>query len=98
MRGIADVIMGSGVLRPSQAWNAVQSLLDDPRVSIVDHLPMSHTKHWHDNIVRREPNPNLWTDAWLAALAQSHDCEMVTFDRGFRSFPKLGLRLLDPSA
>ena len=39
----------------------------------------------------------LWTDAWLAALAQALDCEMVTFDRGFRSFSKLKLRLLEPA-
>ena len=36
-------------------------------------------------------------DAWLAALAQAHDCEMVTFDRGFRTFSKLKLRLLEPA-
>ena len=38
--------------------------------------------------------PDLWTDAWLAALAQSGDADRVTFDRGFRSFPKLKLVLL----
>lgn len=38
--------------------------------------------------------PDLWTDAWLAALAQATDSEMTTFDKGFRSFPKLKLRLL----
>lgn len=46
-------------------------------------------------VARREPSPDLWTDAWLAALAQAHGCEMVTFDGGFRSFAKLKLRLLD---
>jgi len=46
--------------------------------------------------VRREPSPDLWTDAWLAALAEASDCEMVTFDRGFRSFSRLKLRLLVP--
>lgn len=46
-------------------------------------------------MARREPSPDLLTDAWLAALAQAHGCEMVTFDGGFRSFAKLKLRLLD---
>lgn len=86
--------MGSSVLRPPQAWNAVQSLIDDPRVEVVDQLPATHNKLWYDHVARREPSPALWTDAWLAALAQAHDCEMVTFDRGFRSFSKLRLRLL----
>ena len=91
-----DRVMGSGALRPAQAWSAVQRLIDDPRVSAVEQLPPAHAKLWYDNIVRREPTPDLWTDAWLAALAQAYDCEMVTFDRGFRSFSKLKLRLLRP--
>ena len=91
-------VMGSSVLRPAQAWNAVQSLLDDPRIEVLDQVPAAHGKFWYDNVVRREPSPDLWTDAWLAALAQAHDCEMVTFDRGFRSFSKLKLHLLEPAS
>jgi len=33
-------------------------------------------------------------DAWLAALAMSLDYEITTFDRGFKSFRGLRLRLL----
>jgi toxin-antitoxin system PIN domain toxin len=87
-------VMGSSVLRPAQAWTAVQSLIDDPRVEVVDQLPATHNKLWYDYVARREHSPDLWTDAWLAALAQTRNCEMVTFDRGFRSFSKLRLRLL----
>ena len=87
-------VMGSSVLRPAAAWSALQSLIDDPRVETVDQVPAPHHTLWYGNVARREPSPDLWTDAWLAALAQAHDCEMVTFDRGFRSFPKLKLRLL----
>ena len=90
-------VMGSSVLRPAAAWNVVQSLLDDPRVESIDQIPQEHQTLWYGNVVRREPTPDLWTDAWLAALAQAHDCEMVTFDRGFRSFSKLKLRLLEPA-
>jgi predicted nucleic acid-binding protein len=45
----------------------------------------------------REPTPNLWADAWLAALALSLDYELTTFDRGFRSFRGLRLKLLEMS-
>jgi predicted nucleic acid-binding protein len=62
---------------------------------VLDQVPAAHDKLWYDNVARREPSPDLWTDAWLAALAQAHDCEMVTFDRGFRSFSKLNLHLLE---
>ena len=88
-------VMGTSVLRPAQAWSAVQSLIDDPRIEVLDQVPAAHGKLWYDNVARREPSPDLWTDAWLAALAQAHDCEMVTFDRGFRSFSKLKLCLLE---
>lgn len=91
-------VMGSSVLRPAAAWNAVQSLVEDPRIQVLDQAPAAHAKLWYDNVARRESSPDLWTDAWLAALAQACDCEMVTFDRGFRSFSKLKLRLLDPAS
>jgi toxin-antitoxin system PIN domain toxin len=90
-------VMGSSVLPPAQAWDAVQQLIDDPRVSMIDQLPAGHAKLWRENVLRREATPNLWTDAWLAAAARISECEMVTFDRGFRSFPKLSLRLLVPA-
>ena len=88
-------VMGSSILRPSRAWTAVQCLIDDPRVFVVEKMPAGHAEFWYKNVARREPTPDLWTDAWLAALAQADDCEMVTFDRGFRSFTKLKLRLLE---
>jgi len=90
-------VMGSGTLTPDRAWEVVDQLLNDPRVSMIDQTPQTHTKHWQANVAGRQASPDLWTDAWLAALAQSTDCEMVTFDRGFRSFAKLKLRLLVPA-
>ena len=91
-------VMGSSTLRPSQAWGTVQRLIDDPRVSVIDQMPLTHAGLWLGNVARREPTPDLWTDAWLAAVAQAHDWEMTTFDRGFRAFAKLKLRLLDPAS
>ena len=89
-------VMGSSILRPEQAWDVLAELIDDPRIVIVDQAPKTHTQHWRANIEGREPSPDLWTDAWLAALAQATDCEMITFDRGFRSFANLKLHLLLP--
>ena len=89
-------VMGAGLLRPVEAWDVIERLARDPRISSVDQTPAGHATVWRNNVVRREPSPNLWTDAWLAALAITSDCEMVTFDRGFLSFAKLKLRLLKP--
>lgn len=89
-------VMGSSTLRPEQAWDVLGQLMDDPRIVMVDQVPRTHAQHWRSNIAGREPSPDLWTDAWLAALAQATDGEMITFDRGFRAFANLKLRLLSP--
>jgi toxin-antitoxin system PIN domain toxin len=89
-------VMGSSILRPELAWDALDLLIDDPRIVVIDQAPPTHAAHWRANVEGREPSPDLWTDAWLAALAQATDCEMTTFDRGFRSFAKLKLHLLSP--
>ena len=91
-------VMGSGTLRPVQALDVLDQLMGDPRVVVLEQPPPGHAAHWRTNVARREPTPNLWTDAWLAAWAQAGDLEMVTFDRGFRSFSKLRLKLLVPAA
>lgn len=90
-------VMGSGTLRPEHAWDALEQLMNDPRIWLIEQTPQTLSMYWRTNIVGREPSPDLWTDAWLAALAQATDCEMTTFDRGFRSFPNLKLQLLPPA-
>lgn len=91
-------VMGSSTLHPERAWEVVGELIGDPRVAVVEQLPQSHASHWLANVSGRPPSPDLWTDAWLAALAQALDAEMTTFDRGFLAFNKLKLRLLAPDA
>ncbi|MGH8538959.1 MAG: TA system VapC family ribonuclease toxin [Stenotrophobium sp.] len=89
-------VMGESVQRPEAAWSAVEALAIQPCVVTIDSVPAGHALNWRRNVAGREPTPDLWTDAWLAALAQSLDSEMVTFDRGFRQFKALKLRLLAP--
>ena len=38
--------------------------------------------------------PNLWTDAWLAATAESQGVGLTSFDTGFRSFALRNFELL----
>ena len=91
-------VMGSSILRPDQAWDVLDQLIDDPRIVVIDQAPQTHAQHWRANVEKRETCPDLWADAWLAALAQATDSEMTTFDRDFRSFPRLKLRLLSIAA
>jgi predicted nucleic acid-binding protein len=90
-------VMGTTTLYPERAWEAVGALIGDPRVVVIEQAPQSHATCWHACIAGRLPSPDLWTDAWLAALAQATDCEMTTFDRGFLAFNNLKLRLLAPN-
>lgn len=40
--------------------------------------------------------PKLWTDAWIAAIAVTNDCRIVSFDSDFSRFPGLKFLHLKP--
>ena len=88
--------MGPDTLHPERAWEVVGELIGDPRVVVIEQPPLSHASYWLACVDGRVPSPDLWTDAWLAALALATDSERTTFDRGFLAFNKLKLRLLTP--
>ena len=88
------VAMNGVPIAPEEALHAWQQLANDPRSVFSAAEPASHEASFVSLVSGRQPTPNLWTDAWLAALAQSLDCELATFDRGFRSFKGLKLRHL----
>ncbi len=84
-------------VRPEEALDAWGRLSNDPRSFHIDSHPAEHESRFVSLVTSREPTPNLWADAWLAALAMSLDYEVTTFDRGFKSFHRLKLRLLSIS-
>ena len=88
------VAMNGMPVTPDEAVQAWRQLQNDPRSLQIEAEPIGHEPRFVALISGREPTPNLWTDAWLAALALSLDYEMTTFDRGFKSFRGLKLRLL----
>jgi uncharacterized protein len=89
------VAMNGAPVRPEEALNAWGRLSNDPRSFHIDSSPAEHESRFVALVTSREPTPNLWADAWLAALAVSLDYEVATFDRGFKSFRGLKLRLLE---
>lgn len=91
-------VMGSDALLPARALDVWATLAANPRLTEISRLPAEHETHLRRLIADRNPSPNIWTDAWLAALAICLSCEMVTFDRGFRTFEGIDLRLLESNA
>lgn len=87
-------VASTSALSPTAALSVWGQLVLSAPFSEVDKTPGNHAEILRRITADRAPSVSLWTDAWLAALAQSLECEMVTFDRGFRSFKGLKLRLL----
>lgn len=84
----------TGALSPAAALAVWEQLASAPHFFEIGQTPAQHAEVLKRLVAGRETSPNLWTDAWIAALAQTLDCTIVTFDRGFRSFKGLKLRLL----
>jgi predicted nucleic acid-binding protein len=86
--------MGSDALAPTRALDVWAALAANPRLTEISRISLEHDTHLRRLVLDRDPSPNIWTDAWLAALAICLSCEMVTFDRGFQAFDGVALRLL----
>jgi hypothetical protein len=68
-----------------------ESLLQQPNCTLIH----PGDNHWHifTKLCRSaQANGNLVSDAWLAALAIEHGCELITLDRDFARFPELRFR------
>ncbi|MDA0323017.1 MAG: type II toxin-antitoxin system VapC family toxin [Verrucomicrobia bacterium] len=88
-------VMGDDVLQPESAWAVWAKFCADDRTLERYDTPDGLDMFWFQNVTGRDPSPKLWTDAWLAAFAECAGYEMVTFDRGFRSFSITDLHLLE---
>ena len=91
------VAMNGTPATPDEAIGAWRQLADDPRSVYVEAEPARLESRFVALVSGRAPTPNLWSDAWLAALALSLDYELATFDQGFKSFRGLKLELLTVS-
>lgn len=76
------------------AWDAMEA---DERTFMIGHPTAASEACFRKNVAGRMPSPNLWTDALLAAWAESAGCRLVSFDGGFRSFSGLEFEWLTES-
>ncbi len=73
-------------------WDA---LMADPRCFWTE-SNSAHEAIFRRYVTGRVPSPNLWSDAWLAAHAESHAWRLTSFDSDFRSFGLTDFELLKP--
>lgn len=80
-------------LTNNEAITFLTDVSADPAVARADE-PATARALWLKLARSRQPSPNVWMDAYLAALAMSLGAEMVTFDQGFKSYLPHGLHLV----
>lgn len=93
MLGLLRLLSNRRVMRdapfsPKEAWLAYRSFLALPEVIFLSESAgvEAQMAAWTDS---PSFSTNRWTDAWLAALAFSTRCRLVSFDSDFGSFPGL---------
>ena len=79
-------------LTNAEAAEFLSRLHTDPAVSHLEEPPVVKAL-WLKLAGVPQAAPNLWMDAYLAAVAIAVGAQLVTFDRGFRMFEPRGLNL-----
>jgi uncharacterized protein len=75
-------VMGIDVIGQVAAWQVYDELKRDFRVRFVPE-PVGLEQRWQQFTQESRAATNLWTDAYLAALAQLRDLCVVSFDKAF---------------
>ncbi len=86
--------MEGAAVSPSEALNAWERFEEDPRTFAVPDQGRAQELCFRRFVEGRDASPNLWTDAWIAALAESAEIGLTSFDSGFRTFGLKAFELL----
>lgn len=73
---------GADTLSLSEAWDAFDRFLSDPKISYAVE-PAGLDVIWRRHTQGTLFSTNVWSDAYLAAFAESAGLTLVTFDRAF---------------
>ena len=77
--------VGAGALALPDAWQLYQSYRAMPQIGLLPD-PLTCDLEIGRLLSSTQPSARLWTDTYLAALAQSSNLRLVTFDRDFDRF------------
>ena len=76
-----------------KSWGGYDRLLSDPRVFFAAEAPGTEDE-WRALTGKESFSVKIWNDAFLSAFAKSSGLQMATFDRGFKRYPGLKLKVL----
>jgi toxin-antitoxin system PIN domain toxin len=74
-------VMQEEAVSPDGAWQAYRIMRSDRRVVYLSEPDNFSEDGWEEFTEGQSSSPNRWTDAYLAALAQTALLTLVTFDR-----------------
>lgn len=86
-------VMARDVLTADQAWDVLDQLEQDDHILFASEPPGIDAA-WRHVAGGAKTGANFWTDAYLAAFAQTAGYTLVTFDKGFRKYKQLSPRVL----
>lgn len=89
---ISPAPMRNKPFTPSEAWSAYQSIRALPEVIWIsegNETALQVDAQLAKWIANNKITPRLWTDAYLASLAITNDCRLVSFDSDFLAFKEL---------
>jgi toxin-antitoxin system PIN domain toxin len=75
-------------LTPVEAWAIYQRYRSEADVAFVQDSREVDAEFMTLSCATDFPH-HLWTDGYLAALARSRDCRIISFDSDFKRFPRL---------
>ncbi|MDP2367989.1 TA system VapC family ribonuclease toxin [Rhodoferax sp.] len=85
--------VGAGALQLDAAWALYQQYRSLPQIGLASE-PLDCDTQLGALLAKQTLPARLWTDAYLAALAQSSGLRLVTFDRDFDRFGLDGILIL----
>lgn len=88
-------VMREDVLDTDACWGIWHRLLEDDRIRFTPTEPSGLDAVFERFTRGRAFTPRLWTDAYLAAYAQTSCLMLVTFDQGFRQFDSLTCHVIE---
>ena len=88
-------VMGSDVRSQRNAWQLYEVLARDDRVMFIPEPPGLEPA-WKRYTQGTFTGTNVWTDAYLAAVAARHGMTLVSFDRSLERIRDLETLILSP--